>query len=410
VLAIAAGALWLAPGALGAGWCGTGETGADRPSTVNGAQIHALYALPSDGVDRFAEIAKGLADDVAAIDAWWRTQDPTRTPRFDYADFGNGCTAVDISFVQIPSTGAELANGLAGVERIVRLLTNAGFASRADRYLVYYDGPVFQDGVCGATTGGPFLSGPSWAIVWLPACPDVETAFVAAHELAHALGAVPRGAPHVCSFSPGHACDSTQDLMYPVASDVPLAQAVLDVNHDDYYAHTGTWPDVQDSAWLRHLDSAQQHLSIGFSGAGSVTSDVPGVACTTTCETVWDGGSLVGLTANGVTGQSRFIGWRGSCKGRLMCVLTLDEARAVTAVFGPVTINVRVTTNGRGGVTCTPRCTTTMRAGTALTLRAKAARGWRFVGWTGACRGRGAVCRPSTDFALATQARFRRAA
>ena len=26
-----------------------------------------------------------------------------------------------------------------------------------------------------------------------------------------------------------------------------LQQQVLDVNHDDYYAHSGTWDDIQDS-------------------------------------------------------------------------------------------------------------------------------------------------------------------
>src|SRR5689334_20766636 len=85
VAAVAAAALWLAPGAFAAGWCGTGETSADLPDAVTGQQVHAIVAAPADGADNFAADAGALADDVAAIDAWWQTQDPTRIPRFDQA-------------------------------------------------------------------------------------------------------------------------------------------------------------------------------------------------------------------------------------------------------------------------------------------------------------------------------------
>jgi uncharacterized protein (DUF779 family) len=43
-----------------------------------------------------------------------------------------------------------------------------------------------------------------------------------------------------------------------------------------------------------------------------------------------------------------------------------------------------------------------------LTLRAVAAKGWRFSRWTGACKGAQPVCRPKTDYALAAQAVFKR--
>jgi hypothetical protein len=45
--------------------------------------VHVVYAFPADGADRFATAASQIATDVAAIDAWWRREDPTRTPRFD---------------------------------------------------------------------------------------------------------------------------------------------------------------------------------------------------------------------------------------------------------------------------------------------------------------------------------------
>ncbi len=69
-----------------------------------------------------------------------------------------------------------------------------------------------------------------------------------------------------------------QDILYPYASTTPLASLLLDVGHDDYYGHSGTWPDVQDSLWLR-LVTQQMRLSLTVAGKGSVESDVPGVDC-----------------------------------------------------------------------------------------------------------------------------------
>jgi hypothetical protein len=67
-----------------------------------------------------------------------------------------------------------------------------------------------------------------------------------------------------------------------------------------------------------------------------------------------------------------------------------------------------VSAAGRGIVACTPRCTRSFSAGDPLTLRAVAAKGWRFSRWTGACKGAQPVCRPKTDYALAAQAVFKR--
>ena len=55
LLVVLAVSLWCAPGALAAGWCGgSTEAGADRPDLLTGQQVHAVVAIPSDGVDTFA--------------------------------------------------------------------------------------------------------------------------------------------------------------------------------------------------------------------------------------------------------------------------------------------------------------------------------------------------------------------
>ena len=407
VLAAALAALWASPGAWAAGWCGSGVATTDRPDAVTGAQVHAIYATPADGPDNFAAVANALADDTAAIDVWWRGQDPARTLRFDLATFP-ACVGLDVTFARLPRTGPSIAaEGVRGYGAIVEQIATLGYLHPFKRYLVYYDGPTSRSSICG-TASGRFELGPSTAVIWVNACDDAPHDYIAAHELLHALGAAPPGAPHTCGVDDtGHVCDSPLDILQPRVSGMPLVEEVLDVGRDDYYGHSGSWRDIQDSIWLRRLDVSQHRLSIAFQGSGRVTTDLPGLDCTSACAADWDAGSLVTLTAEG-TARTRFLRWRGACTGDLDCALAINGARTVTAVFGPTRVSVRVTASGRGRVACSPRCSSSFRAGTSLTLRAVAAPGWRFVRWTGACAGTRAVCRPATNFAVAARAVFRR--
>ncbi|HEY3183754.1 MAG TPA: hypothetical protein VGJ77_13015 [Gaiellaceae bacterium] len=409
-LAAAVAALWLAPGALGAGWCLSGEAASDRvPDVPAGAQVHVLYAVPSDAADNFAAAVPGILDDVTRIDAWWRTQDPTRTPRFDLAPTPE-CTdlgALDLTFVRLTAPSAQLSSNT--FRAVVRALpTVSGLGNDFKRYLVYFDGPVDDPSVCGVGSGGEQSGEGGYAMVLMQACPRVSKAVTAAHELLHAMGALPLGAPHPCPGDLGHPCDSSQDILFPRASSTPLEALALDVGRDDYYGHGGSWFDLQDSALLRHLDAAQVPLTVGLNGRGHVVSDLPGLDCTATCTVAWDAGTRVSLEATGDDQVSRFVGWRGACSGLADCSVPLGTAASATAVFGPVTVPVRVTVAGRGRVVCSPRCSTRFRAGDLVTLRAVPAKGWRFAGWSGACRGTRVTCRPATDFAVSARAIFRR--
>jgi hypothetical protein len=407
VVAIGVLSLWAAPGAFAATWCGTGESPIDRPDVVTGRQIHAIYAVASDGGDTFPTVSTTIATDVASITSWWQGQDPTRIPNFDQAVFPAG-TCVDVSVVRLPTTQAALsAAGAANAYELVGdELEAAGFQNPYKKYLVYYDGQSVQDGVCG-TGGGEFATGPAFAIVWLQGCPGVPTDSIAAHELLHALGALPAGAPHACPGDSGHPCDSSLDVLYPYNSGLPLSQLYLDWNHDDYYAHSGSWIDIQDSLWLHRLDEAPVSLTLAFTGAGEVVSDLPGLDCTANCTTQWDPGSQVTLMPKaGAT--SHFVRWGGACIGIADCSLTLQAAQTATALFGPKTIPVRVKTVGKGRVSCTPACSGRFNAGRALRLKALPLTGWRFTGWSGACKGTSSTCRPVTDFALAVTATFKK--
>ncbi|MBA3843171.1 MAG: hypothetical protein H0X39_11270 [Actinobacteria bacterium] len=412
VVAAVIAALWFSPGALAAGWCGGGtETAADRIDLVTGPQEHAIVAVPSDSPDSFATRAGQLADDIASMVAWWQGQDPTRVPRWDQAAFG-AASCLDVSFVRLSGSAASYANNGASsaFARVSAEIANAGEGNRYKKYLVYFDGPSVQEDVCG-TGGGDFATGPAYAIVWLAGCPGVPTDSVATHELLHGLGALPAGAPHACSLAQGgsgHPCDSPQDVLYPYTTGDPLSAQVLDYNHDDYYGHSGNWLDTQDSLWLHRLDLAQVSLNVAFTGgAGRVQSDEPGVDCTVSCTSAWDQGSALSLIAL-PSRTSRFVRWTGSCTGKGDCTLQLDQSKSATAVYGPLHVSVRLAVTGKGHIACNPKCGKAFSAGDLLTLRAIANKGWRFKGWSGACKSTGPTCRPPTDYAVSVRATFTR--
>lgn len=384
---------WAAPGRA-APWCGT-VAPADRPQAVAGSFVHVVYAFPSEGADRSAQLAPQISADVDEIDAWWRGQDPTRVPRFDVVPFSCGLQA-DVSAVRLPQTSAQLAPIGGRAAQVAASLAAMRLGSPFGKYLVYYDGPSNDPTVCGQSGLAPF-SGPTYAFVYLASCAGVPSAAVAAHELIHALGALPPGAPHPCRNDAGHPCDSMQDILYPFASGQPLLAQLLDVGRDDYYGHVGGWFDVQDSAWLRHLDVPLVPLSIGVTGGGTVRSLQPGPECTATCAVEWEAGSTVQLEAVPTTGR-RFLRWSGACTGE-RCSLQMTAPQTVTAVFGPGRFALAVGVTGRGivrsnpaGLACQARCSAQFTSFRTVRLTATARKGWRFRNWAGACAGTRRTC------------------
>jgi hypothetical protein len=74
-------------------------------------------------------------------------------------------------------------------------------------------------------------------------------------------------------------------------------------------------------------------LEITLVGNGEITSEPAGIDCGTDCTSAFEFGEMVQLTAR-PTGGARFGGWEGACAGsELTCVVSLDEARLVTARF-----------------------------------------------------------------------------
>jgi hypothetical protein len=412
-------------------WCGSGPAPADREPSIEVSspnQVHVVYAVPSDGTDRFAALASPIATDIAAIDAWWQRQDPSRAPRFDLFPFAN-CSSrfglLDLGFARLPHPKAYYYG--AGGELRLGADLDAFAGSAKVKNLVFYDGSLEEPAVCGSTDflaandGGRF----GFAFVYLTsACPNdtgkgAFTARVAAHELLHNLGAEPVGGPPNACPDPqnaGHPCDSVTDILFPyVTFGDTLDGSVLDYGRDDYYGHSGWWWDVQDSAWLMHLPQFALALNVSGSGGatGTIAMTVPSdVTCASSCTETLDNGTRVALIARPAKG-ARFVGWTGSCTGAGPCTPAMDTAKSVEAVFAPAPVTIRVTRKGRGTVTSTPggiscpsRCSASF-AGGSVSLRAKAAKGYRFTGWTGDCRGK-AACVVTTDADHSVRAVFRK--
>ena len=263
-------------------WCGSGPGGADRvPDATPGFAIHVAYVRPSGAPDRLAEWAPRIVGDVAAIDAWWRSQDSSRAPRFDLFPFP--CTSpfgqLDISSVTLPQQAGDIDNAFETIRFL--LADTRGFIQAEKAYLVYFDGPVeqppFLDPICGIGDG-PAGGLPGIAVVLLDTCAAQEDSFrpvVAVHELVHVFGAVSGAAPNHCNR--GHVCGMPNDLLNSSLTGKELEAHVLDGGRDDYYGHAGSWGDVQDSLFLERLDSPDRAPPSLPSGLTATDGAAPGL-------------------------------------------------------------------------------------------------------------------------------------
>ena len=117
----------------------------------------------------------------------------------------------------------------------------------------------------------------------------------------------------------------------------PLSQLVLDFNHDDYYAHSGTWDDIQDSVWLHLLGRRRCPARAStIAGAGAVTSVVPGVDCSVVVhDAVGRRHRDVRCSAQAGRKASGSSAGPARAPGDGDCTVTLGGAVSVTATFGP---------------------------------------------------------------------------
>ena len=323
---------------------------------MSGAQFHVLYAIPSDGADRFAETAPKIVTDLEHVVGWWRGQDATRQPRLDLFPFPTACDSelgrLDLTFARLSAPAGAFASSSTRFQLIRDELGRAGFSDPTKKYLVFYDGEVAADDICG-TGGGQTSAGGqfSYAMVWVRAhanCGSVGNGDYAAvttvHEMLHSLGAVPgpvngAGPPHACPGDDGHVCGSEVDVMAPFGMSDAIGDYALDPGRDDYYGHGGPWFDIRASLWLRHLDVPEQPLTVTLVGASegdAVESALPGISCPAACAIGWEAGTEVELEARSGEGNTAFRRWEGSCTGGdATCTVRIEGPWPCAPCSGP---------------------------------------------------------------------------
>ena len=134
-------------------------------------------------------------------------------------------------------------------------------------------------------------------------------------------------------------------------------------------------------------------------GAGTISSDVTGISCSSTCSASFPSGTPVRLTAT-PTGSATFTGWSGACTNATgPCTVTMNAAASAQATFAaggsgsnPATNTLTVTKSGSGsgrvysgpaGIDCGPTCSASFSSDLNPTLTAVADVGSNFGGWSG---------------------------
>ncbi len=139
-------------------------------------------------------------------------------------------------------------------------------------------------------------------------------------------------------------------------------------------------------------------VSLTGSGTGDVDSLPEGIDCPGTCSADFDDGTVVEITATPEVGHS-FAGWSGACSGFGTCIVTMNQARSVTAAFDePSSYPLNVVVLGGDatvisdpvGIDCPGTCSADFPTGSTVELIQTPEPGFGFDGWGGSCAGDGA--------------------
>jgi hypothetical protein len=236
----------------------------DRTDAVQGAQLHAIYVLPSDGIDEQLDTNGKIGTSVMAFNRWFAHNSWGKAFRIDTVD-----GLPDVTFFRLSRTDAQMASVGAFVrDELEKDLRAAGLIRSNKLYAVYYGGS--STWACGGGAWPPALPGQVGAmylkgqIPGAPACGSNPVGasleapgymdFGMLHELVHTLGFVATCAPH--HTLSGHTSDNRNDLMYAGSENWQLPPR-LDIGRDDYYGHgRAGCADLASSAYLTDTEGA----------------------------------------------------------------------------------------------------------------------------------------------------------
>lgn len=249
---------------------------ADRTDVIRGPQVHVVYLVAADERDRRFD-QRGIIDcSVRAFNRWFEKGSQGFTWRIDTFRW-KGRVLTDVTFLKSTLDGDELQDPSVVDEELRR----QGLDHPDKTYLTYVEADAGS--LCGSASypvigqhgrraavylrGDPGCRGDEFGIPGKPLWVEAT----ALHELAHAEGAVPIGAPRGCAvldLVPTHVCTpgvvltepagvqldpERIDLMFPFVTE-PLSDLVLDRDNDDYFAHPFPYRDLKDSPFLQSRD------------------------------------------------------------------------------------------------------------------------------------------------------------
>ncbi len=161
-------------------------------------QIHFIYAIPSDVTDLDLDTNGAMIRSISAIQNWMR--DESGGQEFKIDTFGG---EPDITHLPLRERQVEVFNDPRSQFAVISDAIMARELPTKDTvYVVYYSGSS-RPGACGA--GGPLGDGHVGVVCLGAGCPSLPVSrdmrlrfsdYVIIHEILHALGAVPKCAPH----------------------------------------------------------------------------------------------------------------------------------------------------------------------------------------------------------------------
>ncbi|OGG26337.1 hypothetical protein A2960_03310 [Candidatus Gottesmanbacteria bacterium RIFCSPLOWO2_01_FULL_39_12b] len=228
----------------------------DQPDDNSDYQVHVIYAIPSDGVDRQLDTNGTVATSVSAWQNWLCNQTNDKYFRLD-----TNKRLLDVTFVRLDASDEDIKTGKdlpfdttsdSQYEYVVNgidfRLKKLGFNDPHKLYAVYYDGTTNIKACGQAVVDGSLHTAAVYLHGILSTGKKCDTAdfttdytkpgfydYEMVHQIIHSLGFVPDCAPHV-SKSAHSVTDSNTDIMYHGNDEPMLTEGlVLDFYRDDYY-------------------------------------------------------------------------------------------------------------------------------------------------------------------------------
>jgi hypothetical protein len=229
---------------------------------TSGNRVQAVYAVSSDQVDRYNDIAPLIRGWAAQIDnVFYQSALQVGGERRVRFVTDPTCNLVVNKVVLSPAASADFAT------MVYEMRDQLGYNNPSRKYLVWMDAGIYCGIAQVSSDDRPTADNGSNGLYPMFARVDKGcwelTYSTAVHELVHTLGGVQTSAPHATNRN--HCTDDYDRLCYADGSGMPMTypcasgnEAYLDCNHDDYFhpnppagSYLATHWNVANSSFLQ---------------------------------------------------------------------------------------------------------------------------------------------------------------